>query len=175
MPIHWDRMSDDDVRKMMITTTGDATEHDIALLNDMSGDSAAAGSADVGVKQEPETDIAKLQRRSLALTDDAQTHLRKHQDMETELRVIQANSKQAGTKYVGELVEDIKKKQTRVGKLIKIIEKIVTDADKANKVELPNVVQTMDQVDKFQNEIHEWAARFGLIGAKKRRTKKQAA
>ena len=95
--------------------------------------------------------------------------------METELKVIQATSKQAGTKYVAELVEDIKKQQTRVGKLINIIEKIVTDADEANKVELPNVVQTLGQVDKLQNEIHEWAARCGLIGAKTRRTKKQAA
>ena len=119
----------------------------------------------------------KLQQRMNAFKENIQSLLRRHQEMLTSARVLQSTIEKGDTKktkYVGNLVDDVKKHVTSLTKMVKIMERAVTEP--VENSELPTLFEKIDKLAKSDQEIHEWAKVFGFDGgasAKKRRQSKK--
>ncbi|CAK0793851.1 unnamed protein product, partial [Prorocentrum cordatum] len=176
VPTEWQRMSDEDIHAFMLQVSGDADEEDLATFN-----SAMAASSDVKIKEEPETETTKMDKRVEELRAGVQDKLRVYHDMHADAKVIKTKigASSDNGKYSETFVKDLDKHIAKLARATKILDRMCTE--EVNDTELPKLINTLDAIDKEDVSIKEWAVRFnaytpkptGEGGNKRRRTKRE--
>ena len=179
VPQDWERLSDEDIKKMQLTTQGDAEEGDHEALKKF-------GTADdtVKIKTEPveePSEMQKLAQRVSHVKENAAQHLRQLQDNILEAKKIinkcENITDPTTNRYNAGLVSDIQKYLGKATKTSKILDRMATEEVKDDS-QIHTLLTTMDQLAKQYEEITTWAARFNLTEdkpAKRRRKAKGSA
>eukprot|EP00959_Pyramimonas_sp_CCMP1952_P414787 8690510-Pyramimonas_sp.AAC.1 len=96
VPISWKRLAEVESTGRTVTAEGEATEDDFQHLQSMNSISAAGSSSgDVQIKQEPESEIDKLQKTINASLEKKETILKDAQDMEIDAKKVIAEAKKS--------------------------------------------------------------------------------
>ena len=136
----------------------------------------AEADADTGAECDHTADVAEVKVEQLSpeeqekrqiedLKSSAKIHLRRFQDYLTEAKEIETR---CGTnRYAATLLEDAKGQVTRLTKLVKLLDQLVTKTNFPEK-ELPNMLVSIGKLAGGQKEIVSWAGKLGVVTKAKR-------
>ena len=129
------------------------------------------------VKQEPETEESKQAAKVAEFKNNKKQHLRRFQDMLTSAKVMDASAAQSkDKKYVEPLINDISKHIARLTKLVKLLERSVTEDPAVDA--MPKLFQFMEECKIRDDEVVNWAGKFVFLadaGPAKKRPRKRTA
>eukprot|EP00959_Pyramimonas_sp_CCMP1952_P012674 268080-Pyramimonas_sp.AAC.1 len=93
VPEHWEKMSEQDISKLLIESKGEATEEDLANVDSASWKNEGGGQAndDTFVKQEEETALQKLEKKITQLKQNPRSVFDKFTTMTVEAKKIETN------------------------------------------------------------------------------------
>ena len=166
VPERWEKMSEQDISKLLVEVTGEATEEDLANVASASWqrDGDVEKSDDVGtpVKQEEETALQKLEKKITQLKHNPRTTFDRFTTMTVEAKKIESNGEASGAHkgYACALMDDLKKHIPKLGRATKLLEKMLTSPP--DEDQLPKLVGTLDELTTSHLSILTWAQRFSL-------------
>ncbi|CAK0884087.1 unnamed protein product, partial [Prorocentrum cordatum] len=184
VPLNWGRLSETVLKAMMLEFMVGAGEAEAAHLAEVAagirdegtGAESSTGSTPA-VKQEL-TETQKLEKRATRLQEELTPVLRKFQDILLESKVILTKVEggpQKEKKMASVLMADLGKQIARAGRVTKILERLCVE--KGNISEAMKLLSQIDECEKINHELKEWAAKFGFLDApkasKRRRKGKQ--
>ena len=166
VPEHWESMTEDDLTKLLVENSGEATQEDVDNLNSASfkNEGATGGAAVPEVKEENESELVKLQRKLEDLKKNPRTQFDKFTTMSIEAKTILTNAERSPTStkmHAAALITDLTKHIPKVARISKLLEKMLTEA--VDDEGLPKLLNQIDEAKEMHTTVLTWAGRFSLL------------
>jgi len=176
VPIKWQRMTEEEIKRLRLQSEAEADEEDTVALAAMLGEKTQA--APQAIKQEPESELSKLNRQIDTFKADPSVTLRLLQDMQLVHEKLSARASNVTDtnekKFAAMLEADSKKLSRKLTKMIELVKRCCTE--EADAKAYPKLLEQISEAQSTDKEVQGWANKFGYLTEEKarKRAKKQA-
>ena len=175
VPRDWQRNSGVDRSSFAVEAKGDATEADLANLDDLCAKSSIAGPSTGGAAEVKTEALAggggngggddKSDANAVdTFITSLATTMKRMIDMQCDLEAIQVRAGKG--KYSAELASDVQKSLGRFAKMIKIMKRMLADTSNVSKDEVPKFMKLVEAEHTTFDMLREWAVKFGFVKGK---------
>lgn len=185
VPVHWESVSEQDLRTLKLNMESEATEDDVGLfttamdtfaLTDASGSGSQVDPASIKVKTEPGEEATQAKEiEIMGFKNGLEATFKEFQALELELKHIRAKAEQGAHKYTAGIVADADSLSKKLKKFYTMLEKMLMEPGSVSEDKIPDVIAKKKALITEVNELKEWASKLGVSignGKKKRKVGK---
>ena len=184
VPVHWERMTQAELKQFVLETSGDASREDVEAASLVQGPdmellgaaSSSTGIDPVTVKVEPadakEQEKAALLKRAAELKENLPSLCRDFQDKLLDAKLIMTKAKARADQYHVEFRSDLESFVKKLTSTKNILERM--HSEDANPAEIPKLLSQMETMKNKYKQVEEFAMKNGYKEETKKGKRKRA-